>query len=240
MTNVVTLRPAGEMLTLPAISGKLAAALVDCFPTVYPPTEDEGAGFMLRGRPPTPEEREEAGVVLARMRAAPRITAERLAGWLKAFALLANAPTGEDGRLAFCRVAVLAVQDLPETVLTQRAIGEALGRWEFWPSPAAIKALLTEAARDWRAREAGLAAVAGWRQQDTEPMRQPPGLGEIEAVRKQMRDLATELGPPEEPAPGIGRPIGAPTLSRATLNAIREHEAKHGPSVPVRSEAGHG
>lgn len=203
----IALRPSSGMMTLPEVLPMLARALAECVPSVMPPMpagdgSGEVVGHYLAGRSPTDDEREAARAELASMAAAPGITAERLAAWLKPFAILPNAPPGEAGRLSFAAIAALALNGVPAAALTQRAWGEGLARWEFWPSPKQIRDLLAAPGTEWNRRRSALLAIIAarpsWPLPPPIPERTPE---EVAAVREAVEIIRAEL--PAEPAPVV-------------------------------------
>lgn len=149
----------GGELTVFKLPAAPVAALSECFPTRYAAREGETAGFMLgTGRNPTPEEVEQAKARLAAMEAVPTIQAQDLAVWLLPARVLPSAPERRDIP-AYAAVVLLALKDVPRSVLTAETIGAALRDWEFWPTPKRIAAALEPAAAAWRTEMDQLRAI---------------------------------------------------------------------------------
>lgn len=161
----------------------------------------------------------------------PKITLQSLLQWLSPAMMLPNSPMRADIKAA-CSVILLAVDDMPASLLTAGTMREGLRAWRFWPSPAEVRSILQPHYDDLRQSVA---------LRSPPPARLPPPPREkSDAERAYVTRIAAELradllAQEQATLKAYRRPAltgrQAPTLSRATLNSLYERQGLRGPPV---------
>ena len=165
-----------------------------------------------------------AAAVVAEARAALAATPVVPAGPRALFAWIRPAipgvrnPPSREGAEAFALTLAAVCCDLPETVWTSDALKAGLRVWQFWPSVADVRTVVTRQAGALLARRRALAAVAAARV--AEPARPvvPPSPAERAAVAAVVAgyraEVVAHLAPRRRPPP-------ATPLTPAQLAAVR-------------------
>ena len=180
----------------------------------------------------------EASRVLAELDMRPA-TPERITSWLQPVLRAVTNPPPPAELAERVRAIALACQCVPAWAFSRETAAEATRKFKFWPAAAEVYDLVHGEVADDLSRVGNLRQIAA---KAAEPAAKPQTADEREAARahvaRTMAMLKAEMAATAERDKPSAPARMAPQLSRATLDAIYAHEAQHGPSVPVRSEAG--